>query len=147
MPNVLEMSLILLVTGGCGAVKRVHECQGVIQTVNAGLEELSVQVPDAGASAEAYAEIAGAYEALGKRLEELSPSDTALSKAVASYREVTDRAAQQSRNYSEALASRPRSRRDRGEHEARLARIRTQARADLAKEAAVVRKLNALCHP
>jgi hypothetical protein len=147
MPNVLAISLMLLVTWGCGAVKRVHECQGVIETVNAGLEELGVQVPDAGTDAAAYAQIADAYEALGKRLGELEPSDSALSKAVASYREVTERAAQQSRTYSEALAAKPRSKRDRSQHEAHLANIRTRARADLAKEASVVRKLNAVCHP
>jgi hypothetical protein len=147
VPIALEVSLMLLVTGGCGAVKRVHECQDVIETVNAGLAELSVQVPDAGADAAAYSQIAEGYEALGKRLDQLAPSDTALSKAVASYREVTERAAQQSRSYSQALAVRPRSKKERRDHEAGLARIRSQARADLAKEAAVVRKLNAVCHP
>jgi hypothetical protein len=147
IPGALKMSLLLVITSGCGAVKRVHECQGVIETVNAGLEDLHVQVPDAGTSAAAYAEIADAYDALGKRLDALAPSDTTLAKAVESYREVTDRAAKQSRSYSEALAVVPKSKKERTDKEARLTRIRTQAKADVAKEATAVRKLNAVCHP
>jgi hypothetical protein len=144
---VLKMGLMLLVTSGCGAVRRVHECQGVVATVNAGLTDLHVQVPDAGTSSAAYAQIAEGYEALGRHLDELAPKDTALSNAVASYREVTERAAKHSRSYSEALAASPRSRKERADNEARLTRIRAQAKADLAKEATVVRKLNAVCHP
>jgi hypothetical protein len=140
-------TLMVLVISGCGAVKRVHECQGVIQVVNGGLSDLHVQVPDAGDSPNAYEQIADAYEALGKRLDELAPSDSALAKAVASYREVTERAAKHSRSYSEALAGTPRSKKERADHEARLTRIRAQAKGDLTKEATVVRKLNAVCHP
>jgi hypothetical protein len=66
---------------------------------------------------------------------------------VASYREVTERAAKHSRSYSEALAGTPRSKKERADHEARLTRIRAQAKGDLTKEATVVRKLNAVCHP
>lgn len=139
--------LLLLGAAGCGAVGRVHECQQVIDTVNAGLAELQVQVPDAGSSPAAYDEIANAYEALGKRLGEFSLSDGALAKAVASYRELMERAARQSRNYSEALAGSARSKRERRDKEARLTRIRTQAKTELAREATVVRKLNAVCHP
>jgi hypothetical protein len=146
-PSALQVSLMLLLTSGCGAVKRVHECQGVIEAVNTGLTDLHIQVPDAGTSSSAYTQIADGYDALGKRLDELAPSDTALSKAVASYREVTERAAVQSRSYAEALAALPKSRKERAQHDARLNRIRTQAKADLAKEATVVRKLNAVCHP
>jgi hypothetical protein len=141
------LGLTLLAVSACGGLARVHECQGVVETVNAGLDDLHVQVPDAGTSAAAYAQIADGYEALGKRLDELAPSDTALAKAVASYRELTDRAAKQSRSYSEALAILPKSKKERTDNEARLNRIRTQAKADLAKEATVVRKLNAVCHP
>jgi hypothetical protein len=139
--------LLLLGMTGCGAVKRVRECQEVIETVNAGVAQLQVQVPDAGSSPAAYGEIAGAYEALGKRLSELSPSDGALAKAVASYQELMERAARQSRNYSEALAGAARSKRERRDKEARITRIRGQAKTDLAREATVVRKLNAVCHP
>jgi hypothetical protein len=139
--------LLLLGMTGCGAVKRVRECQQVIDTVNAGLAELQVQVPDAGSSPAAYGEIANAYEALGKRLGELSPSDGALAKAVAGYQELMERAARQSRNYSEALGGAARSKRDRRDKEARITRIRGQAKSDLAREATVVRKLNAVCHP
>jgi predicted nucleic acid-binding Zn-ribbon protein len=145
--GTLATLIALGLTSGCGAVKRVHECQGVIEVVNSGLSDLHVQVPDAGASPNAYGQIADAYEALGKRLDELAPSDSSLAKAVASYREVTERAAKHSRSYSEALASLPRSKKERADHEARLTRIRAQAKGDLTKEATVVRKLNAVCHP
>jgi hypothetical protein len=147
IPSALKMSLMLLVTSGCGAVKRVHECQGVVEIVNGGLEDLHVQVPDAGTSAEAYSQIADAYDTLGKRLGALAPSDTTLAKAVESYRDLTERAAKQSRSYSEALAAVPKSKKERTDKEARLTRIRSQATAEVAKEAAVVRKLNAVCHP
>lgn len=139
--------LFLLGIGSCGAVKRVHECQQVIDTVNAGLAELHVQVPDAGASPQAYAGIADAYDALAKRLAELSPTDDALARALESYREVAERAARQSRKYSEALAGKARSRRARSDKQAGLNRIRAQAKTDLAREASAVRKLNAVCHP
>lgn len=145
--GTLTMLLVLGFGLGCGAVKRVHECQGVVAAVNTGLSDLHVQVPDAGASPDSYGQIAAAYEALGKRLDELAPSDSVLAKAVASYREVTERAARQSRSYAEALASVPRSKKERADHEARLTRIRAQAKGDLTKEATVVRKLNAVCHP
>jgi hypothetical protein len=138
---------LLLGAPGCGALERVNACQEVVDTVNSGLAELQVQVPDAGSSPAAYQEIADAYEALGKRLTELSPSDAALAKAVAGYRELTERAARQSRNYAEALAGAARSRRERRDKEARLARLRNQAKADLAREATVIRKLNSVCHP
>jgi hypothetical protein len=139
--------LLLLGMTGCGALERARECQEVIDVVNTGLADLQVQVPDAGSSPAAYNEIADAYDALGKRLGELSPSDGALAKAVAGYRDLTERAARQSRNYSEALAGAARSKRERRDKEARLTRLRAQAKTDLAREATVVRKLNAVCHP
>ena len=150
MPSTCEraiMGLLLLGATACGAIERVHECQQVIDTVNEGLSDLQVQVPDAGTDPSAYSAIADAYEALGKRLGELSPSDDALAKAVAGYREMAERAARQSRNYSEALAAEVSSKRERHDREARLNRIRTQAKTDLAREATVLRKLNAVCHP
>jgi len=70
-----------------------------------------------------------------------------LAKALDGYREVTDRAAKNSRSYAEALAARARSKKERADQSARLTRIRTQAQTDLSREAQVVRKLNAVCHP
>jgi hypothetical protein len=140
-------ALVLLGATGCGAIERVHECQAVIDAVNAGVGELQVQVPDAGSSPGAYKEIAEAYDALGKRLAELAPSDAALAKAVEGYRELAERAARQSRNYAEALAGVGRTKRERRDREARLTRIRNQAKADLSREATAIRKLNAVCHP
>ncbi len=143
----VALALLLAVAPGCGAVKRVNECQAVIETVNSGLSELHLEVPDAGASASAYAHIADGYDALGKRLSELAPRDNTLAKAMDSYREVTDRAAKQSRAYSEALSTPAHGKRDRTDKNARLTRIRAQAQTDLAREAQAVRKLNAACHP
>ncbi len=119
----------------------------MIETVNAGLEELHVQVPDAGSSAPAYEEIAAVYEALGKQLDDLAPADATLAKALASYRDVAERAATHSRAYSVELTAVAKSRPDRANKEARLNRIRTLAKSDLAREATAVRKLNSLCHP
>jgi hypothetical protein len=145
--RAMVLGAVLLATSGCGAVKRVHECEGIIDTVNGGLANLHVEVPDAGASPSAYARIADAYDTLGKSLDELAPTDPSLVKALASYREVTDRAAKQSRSYSEALAGGARSRKEKNEKQARLSRIRAQAKNDLVREATAVRKLNAVCHP
>lgn len=142
------ISLIsILATMGCGALKRVHECEAVIETVNTGLEGIEVQVPDAGSSSAAYEQIAVAYDDLTKRIEQLQIDDAALGKALASYKEVVERAAKHSRAFSAELATRAKSRSARKSKEARLERIRTLAKGDLAREASAIRKLNALCHP
>lgn len=137
----------ILAAMSCGALKRVHECEAVIETVNTGLEEIEVQVPDAGSSSAAYEQIAVAYEELTKRVEQLQVEDAALAKALASYKEVTERAAKHSRAFGAELAAQAKSRSARKSQEARLDRIRTLAKGDLAREASAVRKLNALCHP
>jgi hypothetical protein len=139
--------LVLFGTPSCGAVKRVHECQEVVDVVNAGLVDLFVEVPDAGADAKAYTRIADAYDALSKRLKGLAPADPSLAKALEGYVEVADRAAKNSRSYSEALSSRARNKKERADRDNRLTRIRTQAQTDLSREAQVVRKLNSVCHP
>jgi hypothetical protein len=139
--------LFLSGTLGCGAVKRVHECRAVIETVNGGLSELHLQVPDAGASAAASAAIADGYDALGQRLDELAPSDPALVKAIESYRELTERAAKNSRAYSEALSVEGGSPKQCADQQARLNRIRTEAQSEVSREAVVVRKINGVCHP
>jgi hypothetical protein len=145
--RALACLLLALPAYGCGAIKRVHECEGVIGTVNDGLSELHVQVPDAGQDSLIYTHIADGYDALGKRLDALAPTDGALAKAVSGYREVTERAAKSSRAYAEALATPAGSRKERNDRQARLGRIRTQAQADLARESQAVKKLNAVCHP
>jgi len=145
--SVLFCLLLLPGALGCGAIKRVHECEGVIETVNDGLAELRLDVPDAGQDSAMYTRIADGYDALGKRLDALAPTDGALAKAVSGYREVTERAAKHSRSYAEALATDAPSRKERNDRNARLGRIRTQAQADLAREAQAVKKLNAVCHP
>jgi hypothetical protein len=139
--------LVLFGTPSCGAVKRVHECQEVVDVVNAGLVDLHVEVPDAGADARAYTRIADGYDALGKRLRELAPEDASLAKAVEGYVELAERAAKTSRSYSEALVARARNKKERADRDNKLTRIRTQAQTDLSREAQVVRKLNSVCHP
>lgn len=139
--------IAILAAAGCGALKRVHECEAVIEAVNTGLEGIGVQVPDAGSSSEAYEQIAVAYDDLTKRIEQLQVEDAALAKALASYKEVTERAAKNSRAFGAELATRAKSRSARKAQEAQLNRIRTLAKSDLAREASAIRKLNALCHP
>src|SRR5687768_12252843 len=95
----------ILAAVGCGALKRVHECEAVIETVNAGLEGIYVQVPDAGASSAAYEQIAVAYDDLTKRIDQLQVEDVSLAKALATYREVTERAATHSRAFGAELAT------------------------------------------
>lgn len=137
----------ILAALGCGALKRVHECEAVIETINTGLEGIEVQVPDAGTSAAAYEQIAVAYDELTNRITQLQVEDIALAKALDSYKELTGRAAKHSRDFGAELATRPKSRSARKSQESRLNRIRTLAKADLARETSVVRKLDALCHP
>ena len=132
---------------GCGAVKRVHECQGVIETVNVAVAGLYVEVPDAGVSPSAYTAIAEAYEQLNTRLVELDPQDSSLAKAVEGYREVTERAAKNARSYSEALAAPARTKRERTDKDANLSKLRARAQNDVTREAQAVRKLNSVCHP
>jgi hypothetical protein len=146
-PMILLGLLSLCGAPGCGALERVHDCQDVIDTVNSGLAELELQVPDAGDSAGAYSQIADVYDALGKRLDTLTPKDPALAKALAGYREITQRASERSRAYAEALAAPGGSKKLRVDKQARLGRIRTEAQADLTREAQAVRKVNAVCHP
>lgn len=150
MTPVAQKTLTLLFlsgTLGCGAVKRVHECKAVIEAVNGGLGELHLQVPDAGESAPAYTAIAAGYDALGRTLDDLAPSDPALVKALEGYRELAQRAAKNSRAYAEALAAPESSKKLRAEKQARLERIRGEAQSDVSREALVVRKLNGVCHP
>lgn len=142
------ISLIsVLAPMGCGALKRVHECEAVIETVNTSLEGIGVQVPDAGSSSAAYEQVAVAYDDLVKRIGQLQIDDAALEKALANYREVIERAAKHSRAFSAELATRAKSRNAKRNKEARLDRIRALAKGDLAREASAVRRLNALCHP
>lgn len=149
MPSIPTAISLLFLSGtlGCGAVKRVNECQAVIRVVNEGLSDLHLQVPDAGANPAAYAAIADGYDVLARRLEELSPSDSGLAKALASYRELAQNAAKNSRAYAEALAEPGGSSKQRADKQARIGRIRAEAQSDVAREALVVRKLNGVCHP
>src|SRR5689334_12614769 len=53
--RALAGAIALFGMPGCGAFKRVGECEAVIETVNTTLAELHPQVPDAGLDANAYA--------------------------------------------------------------------------------------------
>jgi hypothetical protein len=144
--SAAPIALALLLTS-CGVLKRVHECEQVVETVNAGLEDLATRVPDAGTSATAYEAIASAYEELGKSIELLQPNDNALEKAVASYKEVIDRAAVNSRSFAAELARPARSRAEKKNKNLRLERIRGAASGEVGREALALRKINSLCHP
>jgi hypothetical protein len=142
----LALALVLTATS-CGALKRVHECEQVVESINTEMAEVRFQLPDAGADAPSYTEIAGIYARLSQRLSEIPARDTALSRTLVSYKDVIDRAAEHSRAYAEELARATPSRQERKDRDGRLKRIRTMAKNDLVREASVVRKLNALCHP
>ena len=134
---------------GCSPLGRIHDCERIVQTLNPGLLEIQGLTGSA-SSAAAYRQIADAYEDLGKRLSTLLPKDPELSKALSSYRELTQRAAKHSRAFSDELSKEPSV--DAGAESdpagaARMDRIRSGAKAELSREATLVRKLNALCHP
>jgi hypothetical protein len=142
------VALVLsLLAVGCGSLRRVHECELVIETVNSGLVDIQLRLPDAGSSAPDYEAIADAYQELGKRLAGLTPQDGPLQRALVGYAEVIERATANSRAFAAELAAPARSKAERRGKEVRLKRIRTQAKSELAKEALAVRKLNTLCHP
>ena len=131
---------------GCSSLRRAHECKRVIDTVNGSLSELALDA-DAGASPAAYVRLADAYDALGKQLEGASSEDPALSKLFASYRELIQRAAHQSRLFAEELDKPSSTPEEEAEKETRLAGLRTRAKGEVSREASLVRKLNGLCHP
>lgn len=143
----VALAALTLATGGCGALRRAHDCESVVEIVNEGLANIRFEAPDAGRDGPAYERIASTYEDLGRRLAELPLSDGALSKAVASYRELIERVAKHSRDYARELSSPATSKAERKSLEQRLKRIRNQAKTDVAREAALVRKINTVCAP
>jgi hypothetical protein len=132
---------------GCSSLRRVHECKRVIDAVNGGLSSLPADEADAGASPSTYMRLADAYDAFDKRLEGADSKDSALSKPFGAYRELIQRAAKQSRAFAEELDKPTSTPEEEKEKESRLNRLRTQAKNDVNREAALVRKLNGLCHP
>jgi hypothetical protein len=145
MPSRFLPLFIVVLVAGCSALERMHDCDSVVDVVNAGLEDVRFDAPDAG-SDDAYEHIATAYDDVSKRIEALEIGDTALAKAVGTYREIVERAARNSRAYARELNPGQTSR-DRRAAERRLEKIRAQARSDLGREASAVRKINALCRP
>jgi hypothetical protein len=131
----------------CSSLRRVHDCKRVIDTVNDGLSGVSSADADAGASPATYVRLADAYDALGKQLEGTDSQDPALSKTFGSYRELIQRAAKQSRAFSEELDKPTSTPEEEKEKESRLANLRIQSKNDVNREASLVRKLNGLCHP
>ena len=131
----------------CSSLRRVHDCKRVIDTVNSGLSGVAISDADAGASPATYTRLAEAYDALGKQLEGADSEDPALSKTFGAYRELIQRAAKQSRTFSEELDKPTSTPEEEKEKESRLAHLRNQAKNDVNREASLVRKLNGLCHP
>jgi hypothetical protein len=137
---------VLLAALGCSSLRKVSECKRVVDTVNGGLSRVALTAQDAGANPTTYAQLAEGYEALAKSLESASSDDDALNKAVGSYRELVQRAAKHSKEFSEELDRPTSTPAEEQEKEARLGRLRAQARNEVSREAALVRKLNGLCH-
>ncbi|MEO8178142.1 MAG: hypothetical protein ABI895_04840 [Deltaproteobacteria bacterium] len=131
----------------CNSLRRVRDCKRVIDTVNGGLSGISTYDADAGASPATYVRFADAYDALGKQLEGADSPDPALSKTFGAYRELIQRAAKQSRAFSEELDKPTSTPEEEKEQQSRLAQLRNQAKNDVNREASLVRKLNGLCHP
>ncbi|HVZ34071.1 MAG TPA: hypothetical protein VG963_16710 [Polyangiaceae bacterium] len=131
---------------GCTPLRRTSECLRVVDTINSGISGIQ-NLSNSGRSAAVYRQIATAYEQLGKQLGALLPKDSDLSKALASYRDLTQRAAKHARDYSEELAKVPEGATLEPDTQARLDRIRSAAKVELTREASLVRKLNSLCHP
>jgi len=143
-PFPLALCALLLGAGGCTALERTHDCGGVIDIVNGGLEAVRFDAPDAG-DAETYARFASAYDEISNQISIISIEDATLSKTVGSYREILDRAANNSRAYARELESRS-SKAERRSSDQKLEKIRSRAKTDLGREAALVRKINSLCH-
>ena len=139
--------MLALEAFGCSSLRRVRECERVIDAVNEGLGNLTPYTADAGASPETYSKLADAYDALGKDLEGASSTDPALGKTFGAYRELIQRAAKQTRAFSEELAKATSTPEEETEKAARLTRLRAQAKSEVSREASLVRKLNGLCHP
>jgi hypothetical protein len=131
----------------CSPLRRVHECRRVIETVNGGLSGVAPYASDAGASPTTYSKLADAYDALAKQLDGASSTDPSLNRTFRAYRDLILRAARQSRSFSEELERPTSTPEEEKERESRLARLRAQAKSDVAREAVLVRKLNGLCHP
>jgi predicted nucleic acid-binding Zn-ribbon protein len=113
--------------------------------VNGGLSRVATSAADAGANPVTYVQLAEGYEALAKELESASSTDEALNKTIGSYRELIQRAAKQSREFSEELDRPTSTPEEEREQETRLTRLRAQAKNDVSREASLVRKLNGLC--
>jgi len=141
------LTIALTVATACSPLRRVHECGPVIEMLNDSLRALAPQLATAGPSPTAYARIADGYAELDAKLQATHPRDASLLKLVASYRDLTQRATKHSRAFAEELAKPTGSADEEKERGARLDRLRTQAKGEQAKEAALVRKLNTLCHP
>jgi vacuolar-type H+-ATPase subunit I/STV1 len=139
------MSSMLLGALSCSSLRKVGECKRMVDTVNGSLSRLATSAADAGANPVTYLQLAEGYQALAKELESASSSDEALNKTIGSYRELIQRAAKQSREFSEELDRPTSTPEEEREQEARLARLRAQAKNDVSREASLVRKLNGLC--
>lgn len=146
-PSAVLLGGLTVCVLACSSLRRVHDCKRVIDTVNEGLSGVSMLDADAGASPATYVRLADAYDALGKRLEGADSADPALSKVFGAYRELIQRAAKQSRAFSEELDQPTSTPEEEKEKESRLANLRNQSKNDSSREASLVRKLNGLCHP
>ena len=144
-PFPISLCAILLGAAGCAALERTHDCGGVIDVVNAGLDAVRFDAPDAG-DPETYDRFATAYDEVSNQIAAMPIDDATLSKTIGSYREILDRAAKNSRAYARELENRS-SKSERRSSDQKLEKLRSRAKTDLGREAALVRKINSLCHP
>lgn len=146
LPRQSFVSWILLGVLSCSSLRKVGECKQMVDTVNGGLNRIAILEADAGASPITYAQLANEYEALARGLETTSSSDEALNKTIGAYRELMQRSATLSRQFSEELDRPVSTPEEEREKDTRLARLRAQAKNEVNREASLVRKLNGLCH-
>lgn len=144
-PFPICLGALLLVASSCTALERTHDCSGVIDVVNGGLEAVRFDAPDAG-DAETYVRFAAVYDEVSNQIATMPIEDATLSKTVSSYREILDRAAKNSRAYARELENRS-TKAERRSSDQKLEKLRSRAKTDLGREAALVRKINQLCQP
>ena len=142
----ISASWLLLGALSCSPLRRVGECKQLVDAVNDSLSRVASSTADAGASPAIYARVAADYEALAKELETVASSDETLNKTMGAYRELVQRAAKHSREFSEELDRPTSTPEEEREKETRLARLRALAKNEVNREASLVRKLNGLCH-
>jgi hypothetical protein len=136
---------VLLGLSACSPVRRVGDCKRVIGAINPKLDEIEALIPDAGTSPARYEKIAARYGALHEQLGGIELSDPKLKSAVDDYRGMLSATAEQCRTMAGELRRSTDSRNERTKRNRQLRQVRTQARRNVANQAAIVHALNDAC--